>query len=444
MGDVVIDLGELHDEQPPAPAPVRRSPHPYRAALAAVTVQLHLLVSASVPRREPVAAVVLPARLGEATFMERDRLHLVSAPAIGPTTAVQKRTISTYALPAGTLLSRTTVAVTGTVFAITSSADTILVSYQVDTLGSDATVAVRAGTDRARWRVPARLLSVSRADNVALLRENTPQFGRLNWYGVDLTTGRNRWVLRQPVLGYATEAGYADGFPRRLVTATVTGHLEVRDTVSGRMVAEADVHAPPSWARRGITVWPDGDLVLVGGMGGVTAYALGDLSQRWRNELDLSGRWVQPDCAGAICLFGYRGGVQVVDALTGAFRWSSDRWTSAVPAGRFLLVTGKEGLEARYPLAVVDPVTGALHGDFGEWRAAGEVRPDGTVVGLRQRIGDDVVWYAALDPQALTVRVLGRAPRVSGDCSATADVLVCRAIDASVAIWPLTEVVTPR
>lgn len=443
MGDVVIDLGELRDEEQPAPVPVRPA-HPYRAVLAAATVVLLALVSASVPRREPPAAVILPARLGETMFIEQDRLHLVSAPVVGRTTAVQDRVISTYALPAGTLLTRTTAAVTGAVFGITSSGDTILVSYQVDTLGAEATVAVRAGADRALWRAPARLLSLSRADNVALLRENSPQFGRLNWYGVDLTTGRNRWVLRQPVLGYTTEAGYADGFPRRLVTATVAGHLEVRDTVSGRMVATADVPAPPTWARRGITVWPAGDLVLVGGLGGVTAYALSDLGVRWRNSLDLSGRWVQPDCAGAICLFGYRGGVQVVDALTGAFRWSSERWTSAVPTGRFLLVTGKEGLEARYPLAVVDPVTGALHGDFGAWRAAGEVRPDGTVVGLRQRIGDDVVWYAALDPQALTVRVLGRAPRVSGDCHATAGVLICRALDASVAIWPLTEVVTPR
>ncbi|MEV4702589.1 hypothetical protein [Actinoplanes sp. NPDC049316] len=444
MGDVVIDLGDLHDQQPSPPAPVRRRPFPFRAALAVAGAVLLLLVSGSVPRLPPATPTILPARLGDTMFVEKDRLHLVSAPAVGWVTAEQSRVVSTYALPEGTLLSRTTATVTGGVLSVTEAGGAILVSYQVDTLGSEATVAVEAGTDRARWRVPARLLSVSRDGDVALLRENTPQSGHLDWYGVDLTTGRNRWVLRQPILGYTTEAGYADGFPGRLVTATVTGHLEARDTVTGRVTATLDVPAPPTWSRRGITVWPAGDLVLVGGLGGVTAYALGDLRERWRNNLDLSGRWVQPECAGAICLFGYRGGVQVIDALTGAFRWSSDRWTSAEPTGRYLLVTGGEGLEARYPLAVVDPVTGEVHGDFGAWRSAGEVRPDGTVIGLRQRIGDDVVWYAALDPGTLTVRVLGKATGVSGDCQGAGAVLVCRRLDASVGIWPLTDPVTPR
>ncbi|MEV8506471.1 hypothetical protein AB0368_16790 [Actinoplanes sp. NPDC051475] len=440
MGDVVIDLGELRHQEQPAPVAARVSPHPYRAALSVAAAVLLWLVTGSVPRAEPARPVIVPARLGDSMFVEQDRLYVVDAPPAQPTTAVQSRVISTYALPGGVLLSRTTATVTGAVFDVTSAGDTVLVSYQVDTVGAEATVAVAAGTDRTLWRVPARLLSVSRAYGVVLLRENSPQFGRLNWYGVDLTTGRDRWILRQPVLGYTTEAGHgADGFPLRLVTATVDGHLEVRDTVRGRIVATADIPSPPSWSRRGITVWAAGDLVLLGGFGGVTAYALADLRERWTGSLDLSGRWVQPGCAGGICLFGYRGGVQVIDPLTGAFRWSSPRWTSAVDVGNLLLVTGREGLEARYPLAVVDPRTGELHGDFGMWRSVGQVRADGTVVGLRQRIGDDVVWYASLDPRTLAVRVLGRATRVSGDCQPATGVLVCRGIDASVAIWPLTE-----
>jgi len=78
-------------------------------------------------------------------------------------------------------------------------------------------------------------------------------------------------------------------------------------------------------------------------------------------------------------------------------------------------------------------------GDFGAWWTAGAVRADGTVVGLRQRIGEDVVYYGLLDPARLAVRVLGTATAVSGDCQPTTDVLVCRRIDASVAIWPLAE-----
>ena len=192
------------------------------------------------------------------------------------------------------------------------------------------------------------------------------------------------------------------------------------------------------WSRRGITVWPTGDLVLIGGRGGITAYTLAGLVPRWHSTVELSGRWVQ-DCLDAICVFGYRGGVQALDPGTGRLRWTEKRWTTAAEAGTYLLVSGNEGLEGSYPLAVVEPGTGAVHGDFGAWRAAGPPRADGTVVGLRQRIGDDIVFYALLDPARLTVRVLGTATTVSGDCQATTDVLVCRRIDAAVAIWPLTE-----
>ncbi|GGQ56993.1 hypothetical protein [Couchioplanes azureus] len=436
MGDVVIDLGELRHQQP-APAPARRRRHP-RVALAAVTVVLTALAGGAVPRAAPRAPVVVPAALGDTMIVERDLLHVVDAP--GPRLSeVRDRVVRTYALPAGEPLLRTTAPVPGSILAVTLAGGTVLVSYQADTVAAEGTVAVAAGTARLLWQVPARLLGVSAADGVVLLRGTGPRLGGVTWYGLDLATGRTRWTVRPPGAGQTTEAGHAaDGFPRRLVTATAAGHVEARDTVSGRVVAAVDVAVPPSWSRRGVTVWPAGDLVLVGGLGGVTAYLLSDLRRRWTSALDLAGRWVEADCAGGICLFGYRGGVEVVDRATGAHRWSSPRWTSALEAGPHLLVTGAEGLEARYPLAVVDARTGAPRGDFGGWRAVGAVRTDGTVVGLRQRIGDDVVRYAALDPRTRAVRVLGEATGVSGDCRSTGEVLVCRRIDASVAIWPLT------
>jgi hypothetical protein len=437
VGDVLIDLGEQHGRLPDVAAPGRRRTPGSRATLAALSAVLLSSLAGAVALPAPAAPVIVPARLGENMFVEQSRLYVVSAgPELNDPT-VNNKIVSTYALPAGRLLSRTTVAVTGAVFQVTSAGDTILVSYQVDTVGAEATVALAAGSDRALWRAPARMLSVSPQDGLVLLRENRPNLGDMHWYGVDLATGRPRWTFEQPVQGYTTEAGYVAGFPRRLITATTAGHIEVRDTATGALVSAADVPAPAGWSRRGVSVWPVGDLMLVGGVGGITAYALADLGRRWRNDVDLSGRWVQ-DC-GAICVFGYRGGVQVLDPVTGRVRWAADHWTAAERVGRYLLVNGNKGLEGRYPLAVVEPETGALHGDFGEWRLAGTVRADGTVVGLRQRIGDDVVFYALLNPETLAVRVLGSATFVSGDCQPTTDVLVCRRLDASVAVWPLTE-----
>ena len=47
------------------------------------------------------------------------------------------------------------------------------------------------------------------------------------------------------------------------------------------------------------------------------------------------------------------------------------------------------------------------------------------------------LWYGLLDPAELAVRVLGSADRVSGECRASTGVMICRLIDASVAVYRL-------
>lgn len=436
VGDVLIDLGEQRGRPPRDIRAPRARPHPHRTALAVLSAVLLVGLSGAAAPPTPVAPVMLPAGLGDAMFVERDRLHVVSAGPEPRESAVQTKIVSTYTLPGGAPLSRTRVALTGTVFQVTAVGETLLVSYQVDAAGAAATVAHTAGSDRARWVAPARLLGVSPADGLVLLRENNPRYGDLDWYGLDLATGRTRWSVDQSLPRYTTEAGYTDGFPRRLVTATTAGHVEVRDTVTGATVSEGDVPVQSDWSRRGITVWSAGDLVLIGGIGGVTAYSLADLTPRWHSPLDLAGHWVQ-DCVDAICVFGYRG-VQVLDPGTGRVRWAADSWTTATKVGPNLLFSGNEGRQGRFPLVVVEPGTGVVRGDFETWWAVGPERADGTVLGLHQGAGD-VVFYALLDPATLTVRVLGAAGAVSGDCQATTDVLVCRRVDATVAIWPVSE-----
>ncbi len=438
VGDVLIDLGEQHGELPSETVAPRRRPRAFRARLVVLSAALLVGLGGAAVRPAAVGPVAIPARLGDNMFVEENRLHVVSAGAQPRSSAARTKIINTYTLPAGELLSRTTVTVTGAIFQVTSVADTVLVSFQDDIVGAEATVALVADTDRTRWRTAARLLSVSPADGLALLRENSPWYGDQRWYGLDLDSGRVRWSLEQPQPGYTTEAGYLDGFPRRLITATAAGHIQIRDTGTGALVSQGAVTVRPGWARRGLTVWPVGDLVLIGGQDGITAYEVAGLSPRWHSTVELTGHWVR-GCADAICLFGYRGGIQALDPRTGKLRWAADRWTTATEAGPYLLVNGDEELAERYPLVVLDPSTGAVRGEFGPWRSAGPVRADGTVLGLRRRLGDDTVFSALLDPDRLTVRVLGTATTVSGDCQATTDVLVCRRIDAAVAIWSLTE-----
>lgn len=439
MGDVLIDLGEMspHGRQRAARTTSRHRPFSYRATLTALTVLLIAALTASAHRPPPASPVVIEARLGDMTYVGAGRLFVVSAGPELVASAVQSKIVSEYGLPGGELMSRTTVAVSGAIFDVTAAGSAILVSYQVDTVGAEATVALTAGSDRALWRRPSRLLAVSEADGLVLLRENSPQFGNRDWYGVDLMTGDVRWSLRQPVRGFITEAGYAGGFPRLLVTATTAGRIEVRDAVSGTVTAAAKVPVRDQQAGADVLVWPAGDLILVGAPEGTTAYTLPGLVKRWHSSADLAGRWVQPDCASLICSLNWQGGVLALDRVTGDRRWADPRWNYAVQAGPYLLASENSG-ERRNPVVVVlDPADGRVLGDFGPWHIIGPARPDGLVFGLHEQALDDTVFYALLDPADRGVRVLGSAADVSGDCQTAGEVLVCRRIDASVGIWQL-------
>jgi hypothetical protein len=440
VSDVVIDLGELPSggRHRVGRALIARPPRPYRTVLGAIAIVLAAMLTGAAHVNPPEPPLIIPARLGDSTFVVGDRLFVVSA---GPELiggGVQNKIVSTYALPSGALLSLTTVAVTGAIYDVTAVGDTVLVSYQADSFGAVRTVAIAAGTDRALWRRPARLLGISPSDGLVLLREKLPQFGPLHWYGIDLLSGDIRWMLEQPVDGYITETGYVDGFPRRLVTVNLAGRLEVRDTTTGAVTAATTIEVPADWAKYGIALWPDGDLILAGDHTGATAYAVPDLTERWRAPVDLYSSYIGPGCGDAVCLFSPRdAGIRVLDRATGRDRWTSDRWSYGDQAGPYLIVGGGQGTRRSQTLNVVATMTGRVRGDFGPWHGVGPALPDGTVVGLREQPAEDVVWYARLDPATLRVQVLGAADHVSGDCQTAPDVLVCRRVDASVGIWKL-------
>jgi hypothetical protein len=439
VGDVLIDLGEMPQRdrrRAPGPSALGR-PFPHRLALGVLALVLVALLAGAVHREPPDPPVVIAARLGDTLFVGDDQVFVVSA---GPEligSVVQNKVISAYALPDGALLSRTTVAVTGAVFNVMAVGRTILVSYQVERgAWSEVTVALAAGTDKALWRHPTRLFAVSEADGLVLLRENTPEAGNVNWFGIDLATGAERWSVRQPPRGFVTEAGSAD-FPTYLVSATYTGNIEVRDARTGAVLAARTVPVPVGQAGNDLPVWPAGDLILVGGSNGTDAYGLPDLAPRWRSTVALAGRWIQPDCGGLICSLSWRGGLHVIDPRDGTPLWENEGWNFADQIGPYLMASDNTGAQRTRSVSVVEPTTGRVRGVFDEWQVAGTERPDGTVVGIREQLADDVVWYALLDPETIGVKVLGAARGVSGDCQAVPEALVCRRIDASVGIWSL-------
>lgn len=428
VGEAVIDLGEATQAGARAtapPPPARRRP-----VLAAVSLLLLALLTGAVHRGPPAAPHTLAARLGDTTVVYDDRLFVVGP---GP-----RKTIAEYALPSGRLLSRSTAPVPGAIFDVQPAGAVLLVSYQVENGGAEteATVALVPGTDRVLWTQPARLLAASPADGLALLRVNSPE-PVVHWFGVALDTGEVRWQMRRPARGFIVEADLSDGFPRMLVTADATGRIEVRDARTGRVTSTVTARLRDRPTGADVPIWPAGDLVLAGGPGGTTAYRLPDLAERWRSPVDLTGSWVRSDCIAGICSLSWQGGVTLLDRDTGARRWGDSRWNYVDPAGDVLLAHEVVPDRVSQRVSVLDPVTGRVLGDFGRWRPVGTAAPDGTMIGLREHLVDDTVWYARLDPADRTVRLLGTAKDVSGDCRTTPDVLVCRRIDASVGLWAL-------
>jgi outer membrane protein assembly factor BamB len=436
VGDVLIDLGVLpHGSREEEPPPAGR-PRPARTTLAVLAVVLTTALAGAGAPVAPPRPLTIPAQLSDMVFPDAERYYVVSGTGGGLPGRLRQWVIHSYRLPDAALLSRTPATVTGPITGLRTVGNVLFVSYQLDSAGREATVALAADSGRVLWRYVARFVGLSPSRGLALLLDGNGGAEPLRWYGVNPATGSAVWSHDVPI-GGSTDLAWNDNGPTRMVTATVAGRVEVRDPETGQITAAADLPQPTEWRRRGLYIWINGDLVLLGGRRGITAYSLNDLSPRWHSAVDLTEVFVLPVCGEALCLFGRFGGMHVIDRVTGQKRWGSDRWGVAYLVGSFLLATAEPGPRGERPLVVLDPANGREVGSFGTWMVAGEPRPDGRVIGIREKLGDRRVWYALLDPASRSIRVLGAAEQVTGDCQVTAEVLTCRRIDATIGVWPL-------
>ncbi|WP_328461170.1 PQQ-like beta-propeller repeat protein [Actinoplanes sp. NBC_00393] len=429
MSGVLIDLGDVARRESQAAAETVAPPVPYRLLLAFLSVLLLISLAGSAAHADPVRPVIVPAVLGDTMRVAGDRLFVISRSEVEG-----RRTIRTYALPDVTLLSRHTVTVHGDVLGVSSAGDLLLVTVQDERTITFGTIALRPGADEPLWQRPARLQGVSVADGLALVREEGAAFGDADWHGVDLRTGTVRWTVHQGDRDDVAVSRYDGAYPQWLYVLTGDGRLVARDARTGRVVAEA--HVPE---RRDTTtsLWPAGDLVLIGAGGsGTTGYDITDgLAPSWHTGMNLSWYRGPSQCGDLICAFLPQRGILVIDPVSGRERWSSDRWDFAERIGAHLL-TGMP--DTAYPrLYVLDAQTGDVLADMGLWQSAGPGPEPGTAYVRRTVSGEDRLWYGVLLLDRHRIRVLGSADRVAGDCHFTVGVLVCRRIDASVGVWRL-------
>jgi hypothetical protein len=441
MANAMIDLGEV---QPEVTALGGRPPVPWRALLGALSVVLLALVAGSAATVPLPAPKVIPARLGEATFLNGNRLFLAtSGPAVFAPSALVK-IINAYSIPGGQLLSRTTVEVSGAVSNVIQAGDTLIVTYQRGEDGDQGTVAVTVGTDRELWRRLDGLAGVSEPAGLALLNtgygvaDQAPNQApnQAAWQAIDLHTGQPRWSIAEPTGGHTFVAGAEDAYPQWFVSVHADGRLEARDALTGRILTQRD--GPPIQPHADTVIWSVGDLAIIGGQtGGVTAYRLPGLTPVWTTRADLSQTSIQTDCGTVLCAFRPQQGIIVLDRADGHQLWQSNRWTDAAPVGDYLIAALADRAVDAPAYWVLDPRTGRVLGNFGNWEPIGAGAAPGSLYGIHLVPGQSTLLYGVLDSARRTATILGRGEAVFGSCESSAGALVCRLNDASVAIWRL-------
>lgn len=412
ISGILIDLGEAR-EQLSAGEPAGGPAVPYRGLLGALALVLIALLGGGVPRARPITPTVLPARLGDMVFVAGDRMYLTSS------SRSEFRSVVTVELPTARLIGRSTLPVPEAVTRMVAAGPALLVEYQAGSGTDWGVVAVATGSDRVLWQRTGGLLGVLPDEGLALL-DTDP-----GTVAIEPATGRVRWTVPRPPDGYVTVAEDPDGHPAWLVTATDSGRLETRDARTGGLVAATRIDAV------GRLLQPAGDVLVVD----ATGFRLPGLTRLWTTTADLSRSWTQSACGPVLCTFRHQRGLTVIDPDTGRELWTSDRWSYVEALGDYLLASPADR-EGRAWLWVLDPVSGRVLGDFGPWQGLGP-SGGGRLFGKRDVDDDGAILFAELDPATRRVRVLGGGEDVSGGCQTGGGVLICRLIDASVAVWPL-------
>jgi hypothetical protein len=426
MSIAVIDLDRLPaDDGPP---PRRRFVRPVRPVLGALCVVLLALLGGATILPSPTRPVTIPARLTDTTFVQGDELYLTGQAARG---AAQRLDI--YHLPDGKRLAAFTVPVTSSVELVTKIGDVYLVGYRDVDDSSSGLVAINATTGGVLWKSRYALWGLAPAAGFVLLTSSFYQPGSTT-YAVDVHTGVQRWSI--PAGNFLAVDVAADGGPRWLVQSDGAGQVTVYDGSTGAVVATATLPDIPAFNAAGVSEGTH-ELVISTNNGRVSAYALPGLTPRWKTAVKVPSSWGALDCGTLFCFGHQQQGTTAVDPATGRLVWASDRWTYADQAGGNLVMTSREATLESAELTVLDSATGKVRGELGEWHYLTTADPNGTRYVQHDTGKTNEIVFGEVDWQGLTVRVAGVGEQISGNCQSSGDIVVCRLVDSSVAVYRL-------
>lgn len=351
----VIELGLVTGDSAPGPAGRSRRPRVSRRAAAVVAAGCVLTLALSAPIRShaplPLWTMPLSGSSGDAFAVREDGVFVLS---------VKEHRLTRYDPYTGVV--RWVVPVAGPMIMLSSiGSGVIQLAIENEPAGGDRIPATRItlgldlATGRQLWQLPGELAFTR--DRWAVAADWNETYSAL--HVVDVRTGRTAWTHPTGRLkSWSVTEGRG---PRRLMTATTDGQVEVRDLADGRLVASRGLsQLRPS---RGVEIsfGVADDLLLTQRLGAgraiLTAYDPATLSERWR--LDGEPFSDAYGCSPVICVFG-TAGVSGYDPATGERRWHRPGSGSVIPLGAGLLLdqTGASP-------AAVDAATGRTLVDLG-------------------------------------------------------------------------------
>jgi outer membrane protein assembly factor BamB len=431
----VIELGEMwHGPDLAVPEPVR-TPLRWRLtwALAGLAV-LAATLGPAVPAPAALTETTIPASLGDLAFAVDEQYYVVTSDLNAPP---GPRTITAYSLPAATRLWQAPLPLAGGLRAVGAAAGQMFLSTQPRVFQQVETLSIREATGQVMWRRRARFDGVTPRGLVLLWTspDGTPSSsdGDEMLEAVDPVTGAVRWSYPVPAGGWLSYRG-SGGSPTHVVTLLPSGSVEVRDVEDGRVLATAVLvpsrppRIPPSYVQFA------GDLMLVRDGPMVVAYGVDRLDRRWSAAIDLAREYVTPGCGDKLCVIAHRGGVRVIDPATGRTLWSDPARRSISQVGDYLVAEAlaRDGLTR---LTVLDPATGRVLAQLGEWTVIAPPAGDGELIAMRADLTTSRAWLARVDLATGGAHFFGVVSGVTGDCQAHAGAVACRRLNASVGVW---------
>ncbi|GAB3956473.1 hypothetical protein GCM10027614_68810 [Micromonospora vulcania] len=389
-------------------------------------VLVTLVAAGPLPRR---AVQTLPAQVGSEALVAGD-LFLVIDPI---TTQTGQRRLAAFRLPGGEPAWQTPLPADGQSWWVTPLDGTLLATgHRSNPDGeSTVTVALDRATGAYRWQQPGSPVLLADGN---LLLQSTDAGGSGTMRAVDPCCGTVRWQLSTPPADVTYRA--VDGLVDRVVFSSANGPTEVRDALTGTVLARTDLRTPGGGAYASVQVVDDLLLTVGGVPATVTAYGLDRLDRRWSTIAE--GSLYSTECTPVICLQTRSGGVRAIDLDAGRELWSSERWGWVWPyADRLLATTLSSAGPGAEELVVLDPPTGRVLAELGRWELA-SFRVDGTVVGLRRHPNGGLL-IAELDVHAGTARLLDVLPDATGECQSSPGRLLCRRFDGSYGLWQLPD-----